>query len=188
MKRRANIFLATALLVTLAVPWQPARAAQYTDATAGYTFSYPDDWTVEPYSDANGSVVTVRNFRAYLHGGSPPMGGAYIAMHSYPPYPSWWPPDTDEYQWLEKWGQTFNVIVHPSRSIPGPARLVFTSESTAGPVDTHVSIALRKGGRLFRIGLEYQTADLNGPLYEQVLSGIIDSLAPGTQLTATPAA
>lgn len=189
MKRPPRIrVIAAAVGLILFAPPQSARAIQYVDTTLGYSFTYPDDWMVERHDDGS---VTVRNFPRgkYLHGGSPPMGGAYLMINSYPPYPSWWPPDTDEYKWLEHFGQTFNaatVLAHPSRSTPGPARLVYTLESLAGPRDTHVSIALRKGGRLFRMALAYQTDDSNGPEYEQILSAIIDSLALTVSATAVP--
>jgi hypothetical protein len=173
-----------ALSLLLSVP--SANAAQYVDTAVGYSFTYPDDWTAEPHEDGG---VTIRNFPIgeYLHGGVPPMGGADIAIHSYPPYPSWWPPDTDEYQWLENFGRRFNVLVHPSRSTPGPARLVYTVQTPAGCVETSDEVAVRMGGRLFRIGVDYETDDPNGPAYEQVLSGVIDSLTIITQPTAPPA-
>ena len=183
MKGLARISQLTAAFVLISLAWQPARAAQYTDPAIGYSFTYPDDWMVESFPDGG---VTVRNFRAFLRGGSPPMGGAEIAVFSYPPYPSWWPPDTDEYQWLENFGRRFTVVVHPSRSTPGPARLVFTVATPSGSVDTNEELVLRKGGRLFRIGLYYQAEDPNSSAYEQILSAVINSLAFLTQPTATP--
>jgi len=173
---RVSAWLALALLR----PW-PAPAAQFSNPERGYSFTYQDDWTVDTagLSETGGPVL--RNFAKsdYLHGGGVPFGGAYIGIAVFPPYPKWWPPDTDEYAWLKSSALRSggHNITMSNRLSNAPARVDFTAGSLAGPRDKCVSVIVRKGGRVFKFFLEYQALDTAGPEYERVLTDVIASVS-----------
>jgi hypothetical protein len=172
--------------LSLALFPKEGNAAQFTEPSRGYTITYPDAWEAQPHPSAGGAILRNFPWMETLHGGSPPFGGAIIALSVFPPYPRDWPPDADEYNKLEAYARLLDgeSIVLSTRQSGGPARVEFSTGTIAGPTDKHVVLAIRKAGRLFYIGLQYQKDDPNGPAYEQTLS---DTIASITILDATPA-
>jgi hypothetical protein len=182
-------FLVGCAVLCLLLAASPARAAQFTDPTLGFSLAYPDGWTLEQFPDA---AIEIRNFSSdqYLYAGNVPLGGAEIFIRVFPPYVPPWAADTDEYalfQQLAQWSGGRSITVSSRASGP-PARGDFVRETAANTTNKDVIIALRKGGRLFFFNLDYQAADPAGSTFEQALGHLVESVSVAAALTPAPPA
>jgi hypothetical protein len=179
MKSLAHMLLAAAFGVIPLLRGQVAEAAQYTDTTFSYSFTYPDTW--QTYADPlHPGAVVVRNFPddQYLQGGNVPFGGTEIVINVFPPYPPDWPSDTDEYARLHADAARIGTILSETNRASGaPARVKFTRQTASTTTNTCVSVVQRLRGRVFDISMQYQSADPAGPQYEQALSDLVASLS-----------
>jgi hypothetical protein len=150
-----------------------ASGAQYTDSVLGFSFSYPDSWHVKTWHRGE---VTVRNFPddEAIQGGDPPKGGTQIEVNVFPPYPPWWPADTDEYERLHGWGLHGTIISETARQSGLPARVKYED----APFTRVESVLKPSGtGRTFEAMLEYWTSDQAGPEYERIFENLLASLS-----------
>lgn len=156
-------------------------AAQFTNTIAAYTVEYPEGWETQLF--AQDGALQLRKFppgEVHLHGGGIPFGGVEVQINAFPPYPSRWPADNDQYAYLEKLGRKswHNDVTISSRTSGGPARLDYTARALSGHLEKNVIVVLRQGGRFFEVGLRYQADDPSAATYEQALSDIVTSIAP----------
>ncbi len=183
--------MAVTLALILFVSCPSIQAAQYTDSCFGYSFVYPDTWQAQTWADHPGTVV-LRSFaeEQYLHGGNVPPGGAEITVRTFPPYTPDWPQGTDEYTHLHAVAaRTGTILSETTRASGAPARVKSTWATASGTTNTSIWTAVRFGGRIFSIFMDYQTADPAGPQYEQIFSDLLTSLsvpAPGATPSAAP--
>lgn len=178
MKSFTHMLLATAFGINLLLRGQIAQAAQYTDASFNYRFTYPDTWHTDTREERPGTVV-LRNFPddQILQLGNVPFGGAEVRVSAFPPYPPGWSGDTDEYAELHSLAAGGGTIIsETTRASGAPARIKFTYPTVVGSTSTMIRTVLRLRGRMFGVGVEYQATDPAGPQYEQVFSDVLASL------------
>src|ERR1700687_1412985 len=191
MKRLARILFAIILLlISFSIR---ADAAQYSDPAFGYSFAYPDTWhALKGANEPN--VVVLRNFPddQSLQLGNVPFGGAQITLIVYPPYAPGWSADTDEYAELHAVAARVGTILSETTRASGtPARVKSTRATASATTNTSIWTLLRLRGRMFKMGMEYQTADPAGLQYEQIFSDLLASLsasgkAPTPSVAPTP--
>jgi len=191
IERRSKVMM---LVCTTCLTWQlnsgAAEAAQFTSPIPGYSFTYPDTWHTVKWAN-HPEAVTLRNFPddQSLQLGNVPFGGAEIGISVSPPYPPGWSADTDEYAELHAIAaRTGTILSETTRASGAPARIKSTYSTAVGTTATASSTVLRLRGRMFIIGMEYQSSDPAGPQYEQVFSEVLASLSASIGAATPPPA